>query len=83
MTLIHLGDLIFNSENIAVVRPIDDDQCTIFMVGQSAIDSGFLISMSAEEVEEELSKVDRNVLLDMAEQLREEIEDKGRKREKV
>lgn len=74
MTLISLGDLLFNAESIAVVKPIDDDQCVIFTVGQSATADGFLIPLSKEEVEEELSKVDRNVLLDLAERLQTEIE---------
>lgn len=81
MTLISLGDLLFNAETIAVVKPIDEDQCVIFTTGQSATDSGFLIPLSKEEVEEELSKVDRNVLLDLAERLQAEIEGEGEEEE--
>jgi hypothetical protein len=78
MTLLHIGDQIFNSETIAVVRPIDDEHCTIFTVGQSAIDGGFLINLSADEVEAELSKVDRNVLLDLVDRIQDEYSENGK-----
>ena len=42
----------FNTDHIAVVRPVadDDDQCVVFTVGQSATDQGFLVEMSIEDV---------------------------------
>jgi hypothetical protein len=42
----------FNTETIAVVRPVDDDEdsCVIFTVGQSATDQGFLIDLPIDDV---------------------------------
>ena len=42
----------FNTDHIAVVRPVDDDdeQCVIFTVGQSATDQGFLIDLPIDAV---------------------------------
>jgi hypothetical protein len=74
MTLIKLGDRLFNSETIAVIKPIDDDQCVIFTVGQSALDEGFLVDLPMEEIEDLLSEVDRTILLDLAERIGGEIE---------
>lgn len=78
MTLLHIGDRLFNAESIAVVRPIDDEHCVIFTTGQSAIDGGFLVEVSAEEVEAELAKVDRNVLLDLVDKLQDELSETGK-----
>jgi hypothetical protein len=42
----------FNTDHIAVVRPVadDDDCCVLFTVGQSATDQGFLIELGIDEV---------------------------------
>ena len=47
----------FNTDHIACIRPVDadsdnddDDQCVIFMTGQSAMDGGFLIDLPLDEV---------------------------------
>jgi hypothetical protein len=75
MILVRIGDQLFNADTIALVRPVDDEHCVVFTVGQSALDGGFLIEMSADKVEEELNKVDRNALLDLADQMKSEIDD--------
>jgi hypothetical protein len=42
----------FNTDHIAAVRPVadDDDQCVLFTVGQSALDQGFLVNLGIDEV---------------------------------
>ena len=49
---IRIGDDYFNTDLIACVRPIDDDDdsCVIFSAGQDAVAGGFLIPMPIEEV---------------------------------
>ena len=46
-----LGDDYFNTDQISVIRPVDDgEQTVIFTSGQSAIDGGFLLDLPTEEV---------------------------------
>jgi hypothetical protein len=58
----------FNTDHIAVVRPVDDDdeQCVVFTVGQSATDQGFLIELGIDEVFEMIQQAR---LLEMAEMM--------------
>ena len=84
MSFIEIGDDLFNTELIAAVRPIadDDDHCVIFTAGQSATDGGFLVNLSQEEVLAKLASVDRDALLQLADEMKSEIEN-GRDRRKV
>lgn len=50
MKLVHFNDDYFNYDHISVVRQAGRDQSIIFTSGQSAIDGGFLIDMSIEDV---------------------------------
>ena len=47
-----LGDDYFNTDAMAVIRPVDDgeDQTIIFTTGQSATDQGFLLDVSTDDV---------------------------------
>lgn len=40
---------------VAAVRRIDDDQCAVFTVGQSAVDGGFLVDRAADEVIDDIN----------------------------
>ena len=40
--------------HVAVVKRVGDDKCALFTSGQSAVDGGFLIERSAEEVVDEI-----------------------------
>jgi hypothetical protein len=75
---IKLDNQLFNSDLISVIKPIDDGRCSILMSGESVIDGGHLINLSAEEVEAELSKIEGNSMLRLADDLQDEI-DEGKK----
>ena len=50
-----LGDDYFNTEHIAVIRPVSDgDQTVIFTAGQSAMDGGFLLDEPTDWVFEQI-----------------------------
>lgn len=62
--IIDLESVYVETEHVAVVRAsgLDDEQTVIFTVGQSAIDSGFLIDLPCEEVIERLQTVQHHEL---------------------
>lgn len=62
-------DLAVLARNVAAVKKIDDESCAVFLVGQSAVDGGFLVARPWEDVIEELNKELED------EDLREEDED--------
>lgn len=45
-------DLSVETDNVTAVRrsTLDDDQCVVFCVGQSAVDGGFLVNLPYDEV---------------------------------
>lgn len=47
-----IGDDYFNTDHIAVIRPVDngDDQTVIFTPGQSSISDGFLVDVDTDSV---------------------------------
>jgi hypothetical protein len=46
-----IGDDYFNTDNLAVIRPVDDgDQTAIFTTGASPVDGGFLVDVATDEV---------------------------------
>jgi len=54
--MIELADGIFIApEHVVAVKKIDDGQCALFFIGQSAVDGGFLLPYSAEEVSEAIN----------------------------
>jgi hypothetical protein len=48
-------DFYVNPEMVAVVKVTDKNQCALFTNGQSAMDGGFTLPYSAEEVVESLN----------------------------
>jgi len=51
--LIELSEGFFvNPELVAVVKVVDKNKCALFTSGQSAVDGGFTVDYSAEEVAE-------------------------------
>ena len=72
---IELDGRYFNTDQIIMVRPVEDedDQCVILMTGQSALDEGFLIDLSCEEVVDELNDLDQGALLKLADKLQAEM----------
>lgn len=43
------------AQNVAAVKKIDEDSCVVFLVGQSAVDGGFLVARPWDEVIDELN----------------------------
>ena len=77
---IELDEVIFNSDLIGAVKPINNSQCAIFLAGSSVMDGGFLINLSKEEVKEVLNSTESSHLLKLADELQDEI-DSSTKRE--
>jgi hypothetical protein len=48
-----------NPEQVAVVKAVDEGQCALFTAGQSAVDEGFLVPYSAQEVFEQLNDAEQ------------------------
>ena len=48
-------DLAVLAQNVAAVKRIGDESCAVFLVGQSAVDGGFLVARSWDDVIEELN----------------------------
>jgi hypothetical protein len=69
-----LDELLINTDLLAVVKPIDDDHCSIFLAGSSPIDGGFLIDLSRDEVMSILESEEPDHLLKMANELKKEID---------
>ena len=62
--LVLIDDSYFESENVAVVRPVDDDedQTIIFMVGADPVAGGFLVDEPIEDVVRLLNNATISVL---------------------
>jgi len=55
--LIELAEGFFvDPELVAVVKVTDKDECALFTVGQSAMDGGFHLDYSAQEVVEQVNE---------------------------
>lgn len=50
MTLLYLGEHVIVEEHITCVKKANDKQTTVWVVGQSAIDGGFLVDMPFDDV---------------------------------
>ncbi len=48
-------DLAILPHHISAVRRVDDDQCAVYLVGQSAIDGSFLVDRDFDDVVEEIN----------------------------
>lgn len=48
--LASISNLHINPALVIAVKPVGKKQCTVFFAGQSAVDGGFLVNQSTEEV---------------------------------
>lgn len=54
--LASISDLRINPSLVTVIKPAGKDKCTVFFAGQSAVDGGFLVNQSADEVTDIISQ---------------------------